>query len=51
MGPTVDTTYAATYRVNGAGGWQDVAGTVTVAGRRTTLEVLAATPTLVGCAG
>lgn len=45
--PSVDTTYSATYRVNG-GAWRDVPGTVTIAGPSVALDVLTATPTLVG---
>jgi hypothetical protein len=47
VAPSVDTTYTATYRVNG-GAWQDVPGSVTIAGAPVDLEVLTATPTLVG---
>ncbi len=47
VAPSVDTTYSATYRVNG-GPWQAVPGTVTVAGAPVDLQVLTATPTLVG---
>jgi hypothetical protein len=47
VAPSVDTTYTATYRVNG-GPWQDVPGSVTVAGAPVDLQVLTATPTLVG---
>ena len=47
VGPSVDTTYTATYRVNG-GPWADVRGSVTIAGAPAQLEVLTATPTLVG---
>ena len=45
--PSVDTTYAAQFRVNG-GPWRDVDGTVTVPGAPVDLEVLTATPELVG---
>jgi hypothetical protein len=48
VGPSVDTTYSATYRINSAGPWLPVAGTVTIAGEPAALEVLTATPTLVG---
>jgi hypothetical protein len=48
VGPSLDTTYGATYRVDRAGPWLPVDGTVTVAGPPTQLEVLTATPTLVG---
>jgi hypothetical protein len=47
VAPSVDTTYAATYSVNG-GPWLDVPGTVTIAGPPVDLQVLTATPTLVG---
>jgi hypothetical protein len=47
VAPAVDTTYTATYRVNG-GPWADVPGSVTVAGVPVGLEVLTATPVLVG---
>ncbi len=43
----MDTTYTATFRVNG-GPWRDVPGSVTVAGAPVDLQVLTATPTLVG---
>jgi hypothetical protein len=45
--PAVDTTYTATYRVNG-GPWAEVPGSVTVPGLPVGLEVLTATPVLVG---
>lgn len=51
VAPSVDTTYAATYRVDGQGPWLDVPGTVTVAGAAASLEVLTATPVLVGYDG
>jgi hypothetical protein len=47
VAPSVDTTYTATYRVNG-GPWADVPGSVTVPGLPVGLEVLTATPVLVG---
>jgi hypothetical protein len=47
VAPSVDTTYTATFRVNG-GPWRDVPGSVTIAGAPVDLEVLTATPTLVG---
>ena len=47
VAPSVDTTYTATYRVNG-GRWINVQGSVTIAGAPVDLEVLTATPTLVG---
>jgi hypothetical protein len=47
VAPAVDTTYTATYRVND-GPWADVPGSVTVAGVPVGLEVLTATPVLVG---
>jgi hypothetical protein len=43
----VDVTWAATFRVNG-GAWASVPGTVTVQGAPVDLQVLTATPTLVG---
>ncbi len=43
----VDTTYSADWRVDG-GGWQPVAGTVTIAGAPVALDVVEASPTLVG---
>ena len=45
--PAVDTTYTATYRVNG-GPWGAVPGSVTIPGPPVGLEVLTATPILVG---
>ena len=45
--PAVDTTYTATYRVNG-GSWAAVPGSVTVPGESVGLRVLTATPVLVG---
>jgi hypothetical protein len=47
VGPAVDTTYAAEVRVN-AGPWRPVPGTVTISGDTVALEVVEATPTLVG---
>ena len=47
VGPAVDTTYAADWRVGG-GPWQPVPGTVTIPGAAVDLEVVEATPTLVG---
>ena len=47
VAPSVDTTYTAQFRVNG-GPWRDVPGSVTIAGAPVDLEVLTATPTLVG---
>jgi hypothetical protein len=47
VAPAVDTTYTATYRVND-GPWADVPGSVTVPGAPVALEVLSATPVLVG---
>ena len=47
VSPAVDTTYTATYRVNG-GPWAPVPGSVTIAGVPVGLEVLTATPVLVG---
>ncbi len=48
--PSVDTTYTATYRVNG-GPWAAVPGSVTIPGPAVGLEVLTATPVLVGYDG
>lgn len=45
--PSVDTTYAAQFRVDG-GPWRDVAGTVTIPGSPQTLRVVEARPVLVG---
>ena len=45
--PAVDTTYSARFRVNN-GPWQPVNGTVTIPGPTLTLDVVEATPTLVG---
>ncbi len=47
VGPAVDTTYSADFRVNG-GPWRPVPGTVTIPGASVVLEVVEATPTLVG---
>jgi hypothetical protein len=47
VAPSVDTTYTATFRVNG-GPWRDVPGSVTIPDAPVALEVLTATPTLVG---
>jgi hypothetical protein len=47
VAPSVDTTYTAQYSVNG-GPWQGVPGSVTIPGEPVELEVLTATPTLVG---
>jgi hypothetical protein len=47
VGPSVDTTYTATFRVNG-GPWRDVPGSVTIPGAPVGLDVVTATPTLVG---
>jgi hypothetical protein len=47
VAPSVDTTYTATYRVNG-GAWAAVPGSVTVPGEPVDLQVLTATPVLVG---
>jgi hypothetical protein len=43
----VDTTYSADWRVNG-GAWQPVNGTVTIPGAPVALDVVEASPTLVG---
>jgi hypothetical protein len=45
--PRVDTTYTADYRVN-SGAWQPVPGSVTIPGESTALEIVEATPVLVG---
>jgi hypothetical protein len=45
--PSVDTTYAARFRVGG-GRWRDVDGTVTIPGPPTGLRVRTATPYLTG---
>jgi hypothetical protein len=47
VAPSVDTTYTAQFRVNG-GPWRAVPGSVTIAGAPVDLQVLTATPTLVG---
>lgn len=47
VGPRVDTTYAAEFRVGG-GPWRDVAGTVTIPGESQGLRVVTARPVLVG---
>lgn len=47
VAPAVDTTYTATYRVEG-GPWAPVPGSVTIPGPPVGLEVLTATPVLVG---
>jgi hypothetical protein len=47
VAPRVDTTYAGRYRV-GNGGWQTIPATLTVPGASVDLEVLSATPHLVG---
>jgi hypothetical protein len=47
VGPSVDTTYSAEFRVNG-GPWEPVDGTVTMAGEPVGLQVRTARPTLVG---
>ncbi|MFC6046133.1 hypothetical protein [Nocardioides hankookensis] len=47
VSPSVDTTYAARFRVDG-GPWRDVAGTVTVPGSPQKLRVVEARPVLVG---
>lgn len=47
VAPSVDTTYAAQFRVNG-GAWRDVAGTVTIPGSPEALRVVTARPVLVG---
>jgi len=45
--PSVDTTYSGRFRVGG-GAWQDISDTLTVAGSPVALEVVSATPHLVG---
>jgi len=47
VGPSVDTTYSAQFRVNGSA-WEPVVGTVTMAGAPVGLQVRTASPTLVG---
>jgi hypothetical protein len=47
VSPSVDTTYAAQFRVNG-GPWRDVDGTVTIPGTPEPLRVVTARPVLVG---
>lgn len=47
VAPSVDTTYAAEFRVDG-GPWRDVAGTVTIPGSPQSLRVVTARPVLVG---
>ncbi|WP_343910897.1 hypothetical protein [Nocardioides aquiterrae] len=47
VSPSVDTTYAAQFRVNG-GPWRDVNGTVTIPGTPQRLRVVTARPVLVG---
>jgi hypothetical protein len=47
VSPSVDTTYAAQFRVGG-GPWRDVAGTVTIPGSPQGLRVVEARPVLVG---
>lgn len=47
VAPSVDTTYAAEFRVDG-GPWREVAGTVTISGAAEALRVVTARPVLVG---
>lgn len=47
VAPSVDTTYAAQFRVDG-GPWREVAGTVTIPGTAQQLRVVEARPVLVG---
>lgn len=47
VAPSVDTTYAAQFRVDG-GPWRDVVGTVTIPGSPQALRVVEARPVLVG---
>jgi hypothetical protein len=48
--PSVETTFTATFRVNG-GRWGAVPGSLSVPGPPVQLQVLTATPTLVGYGG
>jgi len=48
VSPSLDTTYAAQWRLQGEGAWQPVDGTVTIEGAPAQLDVLTATPQLVG---
>ena len=47
VSPRVDTTYTAVFRVGG-GGWQPVPGSVTIPGASVALDVVEASPVLVG---
>lgn len=47
VSPRVDTTYTALFRVNG-GAWQPVPGSVTIPGESVSLDVVEASPILVG---
>ncbi len=47
VSPRVDTTYTAVFRV-GRGGWQPVPGSVTITGEPVALEIVEASPLLVG---
>ena len=47
VSPSVDTTYTAEFRVGG-GSWQPVPGSVTIPGVSVALEVVEASPVLVG---
>jgi len=47
VSPSVDTTYAAQFRVDG-GPWRDVTGTVTIPGSPHALRIVEARPILVG---
>ena len=47
VAPSVDTTYAGRYRV-GNGSWQTIPDTLTVPGAPVDLQVVSATPHLVG---
>jgi hypothetical protein len=47
VSPRVDTTYTAEFRVGG-GSWQPVPGSVTIPGAAVRLEVVEASPILVG---
>ncbi|HEX6150783.1 PKD domain-containing protein, partial [Nocardioides sp.] len=47
VAPSVDTTYTGRYRVNGDA-WQEIPGSLTVAGEPEALRVRSASPQLVG---
>ena len=48
VAPSLDTTYTATWRLQGTQQWRPVSGTVTIPDEPVPLTVLEATPTLVG---